>query len=71
MTPEQSAANVLAHVRELSERATLRPSPYALRCIPFAAPVLQHVSALKQRLDRRVQISILLNEMSSAFVLRH
>ena len=55
----------LGQVRELSENATLRPAPRVLRCIPWTAFVCHPVDAFKQRLDRKLQIRVLLDSLSA------
>jgi hypothetical protein len=54
----------LAAVRELSEKATLRPSPFKLRCVPWSEFTCHPVNAFQKRMDRKLEIRLLLDEIA-------
>lgn len=56
----------LGRVREFSERATLRPSPLRLRCVAWQPFRVCPVNAFVQRMNRKVQIRLLLDEIAAS-----
>jgi len=58
--PEETT---LALVRELSENATLRPAPRKLHCKPWVPYCIHPVNRLKEKLDMRIHIALVLAEM--------
>lgn len=57
----------LAHVRELSENATLRPSPLKLRCIPWQPFVCRPEDVYAKRIHEKIEMAWLLAKLSSEF----
>lgn len=54
----------LETVRELSEKATLRPAPRKLHCIPVREFVLKPVSIAAKRIFGRIQVALLMEEIA-------
>ena len=64
---ERQFAATLATVRELSERWHHRPAPNRLRCIPVQTLVIKPMDAFKRRIDERLEVALLLAQMSREY----
>lgn len=67
---ESEAARTLTAVREISENWHHRPAPNKLYCIPVIVFCCTPVSALKRRIDDKLEIAMLLAVMSREVVNR-
>ena len=66
MRSAECAEATLAIVRELSEHACTRPAPRKLRCIRYVPFCIAPLNRLKEKLEARIHIQMLLIEMSRA-----
>jgi len=71
MRSAECAEATLAIVRELSEHACTRPAPRKLRCIRYVPFCILPVNRLKEKLEARIHVQLLLMEMGRAFRALH
>jgi hypothetical protein len=62
-----TAEITLALVRDYSENATLRPSPLKLRYIPWQPFVCRPVDVYAKRIQDKIEMAWLLEQMSGEF----